>query len=297
MTDRVEKGTGFAGQRLVVLPASVIGTARRQKPLLRQLLLVRAGYFPRATGHLRQRPQGSPHAIFIYCVKGAGWCALGGDRHSVRAGDLLVLPPGTPHAYGAAADHPWSIHWAHAMGDRVPDFLEELDVGAGPPILALGEDWQLTLLFSEMLESLEQGLAFRNLLHASQALGHLLALCIRRRHEQVRGEPDAARKIALAIIYMSERLDQPLRVADLAAVANLSKAHFTVLFKRQTGSSPRAYLQLLRLHQAGRLLQNTRLSAKEIAARVGYPDPFHFSRRFKALHGVSPSAYRARRFG
>ena len=48
---------------------------------------------------------------------------------------------------------------------------------------------------------------------------------------------------------MSEHLDQP-RVSALAALANLSPAHFTVLFKEQTGCCPRDYLHLLRIHRA-----------------------------------------------
>lgn len=44
--------------------------------------------------------------------------------------------------------------------------------------------------------------------------------------------------------------------------------------------------------EARRLLGFTPLSVKEIAARLGYADPFHFSRAFKGATGLSPQAYR-----
>ena len=91
---------------------------------------------------------------------------------------------------------------------------------------------------------------------------------------------------------MSEHLDQPMRVSALAALANLSPAHFSALFKEQTGCSPRDYLHLLRIHRACQLLRTTTLNVKEIATRLGYQDQFHFSRQFKAFQGVSPSEYR-----
>jgi transcriptional regulator GlxA family with amidase domain len=129
-------------------------------------------------------------------------------------------------------------------------------------------------------------------MQASHALAYLLACLIQKRQAAVPESTDTVQRAAQAIIYMSEHLDQPLRVAALARLAGLSAAHFGELFKQHTGCSPRDYLHLLRIHQACRLLRDSPLSIKEIAARVGYPDPFHFSRQFKAFQGLSPSEYR-----
>lgn len=293
MEQRSEKGTGFKDQHQVRLPVRVIAAALREQPLLRGLLVAGAGCFPKAGGHLRRRPTGIDEAILIYCVKGGGWCEMGGQLHTVRAGDLLVVPPGVAHAYGAHASNPWTIHWVHAVGANLREYLAELGVSVQAPVRRLGEDLQLVLLFNEVVKSLEPGFAFPNLLHASHTLAHLLALVIRHGRERPQPSSDAVQKVAQCIIYMSEHLDQPLRVAELAALANLSQAHFTALFGEQTGCSPRDYLHLLRIHRACQLLRQSTLAVKEIAVQLGYQDPFHFSRQFKAFHGVSPSEYRA----
>lgn len=292
MNTRGEQTAGFKGQLHVQLPQAALIPAARQHPLLRGLLAVGAGYFAKAAGQVSRQPDGIEEAVFIYCVKGGGWCELAGRLHTVRAGDLLVLPPNVPHAYGAHAGNPWTIHWARAAGDNVPAYLSELGVSAAAPALWMGEDLQLTLLFNEVVRALERGQTLVHLLHAAHALAHLLALLIRQRHERNRDTSDAAQKVAQGIIYMSEHLGEPLRVTALAALVSLSPAHFTVLFKEQTGCSPRDYLHLLRIHHACRLLQTTNLSVKEIATRLGYQDPFHFSRQFKAFQGVAPSEYR-----
>ena len=52
--DPVEKGEGFRGQRIVVLPRKVVAHALKH-PLLASLLPTDVGYFPRARGHLRVR--------------------------------------------------------------------------------------------------------------------------------------------------------------------------------------------------------------------------------------------------
>jgi AraC-like DNA-binding protein len=289
---RSDKARGVEGERRVLLPEAVIKAALRDKPLLRGLLAIGAGYSPRATGQLRRRAQGIAEALLVYCVKGGGWCELAGHLHTVRAGELLVLPPDMPHTCGAHLSNPWTIHWAQAAGDSLHEYLNELGVSVKVPLVWMGDDLQLARLFNEVLRTLEQGSSFLNLLHASHTLAHLLAVMIRHRHEKTRDTSDSVQKVAEGIIYMSEHLDQPMRVGALAALANLSPAHFTVLFKEQTGCSPRDYLHLLRIHRACQLLRSSTLSVKEIATRLGYQDQFHFSRQFKAFQGVSPSEYR-----
>jgi AraC-like DNA-binding protein len=104
--------------------------------------------------------------------------------------------------------------------------------------------------------------------------------------------PENARRIEQIIAYMRAHLDQPLPVAKLAALANVSPSHFFALFKRRTGCAPMGYFTHLRMQHACQLLDATAASVKEIAAALGYEDPFHFSRVFKLVNRVPPSQYR-----
>ena len=58
------------------------------------------------------------------------------------------------------------------------------------------------------------------------------------------------------------------------------------------GVLPKLYIDKLRLNKAAELLVETNLNIAEIAEMMGYQDPFHFSRRFKAVIGFSPQQYR-----
>jgi transcriptional regulator GlxA family with amidase domain len=91
---------------------------------------------------------------------------------------------------------------------------------------------------------------------------------------------------------MKQHLEQPLHVPTLAALANLSPSHYTALFKQHTGYAPIDYLIRLRMHWACQLLDTTNLPVKNIAASLGYDDPFYFSRLFKAVNEASPTEYR-----
>ena len=105
-------------------------------------------------------------------------------------------------------------------------------------------------------------------------------------------ESEAVRKIEQSISYMLRHLHEPLQVATLAARANVSPSHFFALFKRQIGCAPIDYFIRLRMQHACRLLDETVMSVKEVAATLGYDDPFYFSRIFKSVNHVAPTEYR-----
>lgn len=107
-----------------------------------------------------------------------------------------------------------------------------------------------------------------------------------------KNESENARRIEQSITYMREHLDQPLQVAKLAALANVSPSHFFALFKRRTGCPPMGYFTHLRMQHACQLLGATAASVKEVAAALGYEDPFHFSRVFKLVNHIPPTQYR-----
>jgi len=103
-----------------------------------------------------------------------------------------------------------------------------------------------------------------------------------------------AGRISRSIAYMVEHLNQPLQVSTLAAQASVSTSHYFALFKRQMGTAPMDFFIRLRMNHARELLDSTRSSIKEIAATMGYDDPFYFSRVFKSVHQVAPAEYRRR---
>ena len=99
-------------------------------------------------------------------------------------------------------------------------------------------------------------------------------------------------RVTHSIERMRERLHGELTIESLAAEVGLSASRFGFLFRHETGRSPGAYLQALRLERARLLLESTDLSVRDVMAQVGLSDPSHFSRDFRNAHGLSPRSYR-----
>lgn len=101
------------------------------------------------------------------------------------------------------------------------------------------------------------------------------------------------RRIRRAIELMHAHLERELSLEELAAAAYLSPFHFARLFKKLLGTSPHAYLALLRVRRAQTLLAETDLSVTEVAARVGYGSSSHFAKAFRQATGLTPRAFRS----
>ena len=80
----------------------------------------------------------------------------------------------------------------------------------------------------------------------------------------------------------------PLRVPDLARMANMSPSAFHLHFRQVTSMSPLQYQKQIRLQEARRLLSIETLDAASVAFKVGYESPSQFSREYRRLFGQPP---------
>jgi AraC-like DNA-binding protein len=78
----------------------------------------------------------------------------------------------------------------------------------------------------------------------------------------------------------------------ISRAVSLSEFHFARLFKAATGDSPYQFVTRMRMERAKELLRKTRLPISQIAERVGFTKPNHFSARFRSVLGCPPDFYR-----
>jgi AraC family transcriptional regulator len=91
---------------------------------------------------------------------------------------------------------------------------------------------------------------------------------------------------------MHDSLGAEITLDALAEAVNLGRTSLILRFKATFGVTPYQYLIQARIRQAQRLLSQTRLPIAEVAMRCGFFDQAHFSRYFRKVTGVQPSAYR-----
>ena len=129
----------------------------------------------------------------------------------------------------------------------------------------------------------------------SAALEELLLRLIRR------GEPLPAaqelpprqleERIEHIVDYLEQRLEQNLTIRQICQDNLIGRAQLEHYFHQQTGGGVIDYFAKMKIDAARRMIREGRLNITQIASQLGFSSVHYFSRRFKALTGMSPSEY------
>ena len=79
---------------------------------------------------------------------------------------------------------------------------------------------------------------------------------------------------------------------QIARECRVDKAYLCRLFQRFDHQTPYQFLQRMKMNRAAERLRNPNMLVKQVAAELGFDDPFHFSRTFKHVFGLAPDAFR-----
>ena len=253
----------------------------------------------------------SPHFHDEYAISlqlsGTQVCRIGSTEHSIHRGDLLLINPQQVHACTPAdVDAPGAFVTVYVNVKLVEELAREVGIEALPEFTVAAMTRQDDLA-RKVLEIFELALEHRGASPESAkaavdgALQELILAVFERYsnlHLPMRRSTARVghRKVARALEYMRSlpRGDGSPRptTEELAEIAELSKYHFIREFERHVGMTPGAYLRMLRLTEATRLLRETDLRVSDIAINVGFADHPSFSRSFTRCIGMTPISYR-----
>ncbi len=214
-------------------------------------------------------------------IAGSGFYAHGdGKIDRIEAPSLTVVPPGEPHTYGTGPGQRWT-EWFVVGSGPVWEMLEQTSVlpTRGGPVRPSAAAHHEDLAAVLQAGPKSQAGAERQLWSIAAWLTSAL-----------RGGDEGiwTRAEQLLSADLGDKIDLR-QVADHVAMSyDLFRHQFAARF----GRSPLAYRNERRLEVAATWLRLTTMPNREIAARLGYHDEFHLSRRFREHFGTPPSAYR-----
>ncbi len=208
---------------------------------------------------------------------------------SVCSGAELLAAAGLLDGYEATS------HWASCdeLADRHPDvrvrpdrlYVHDRDRWTSAGVTA-GVD-----LFLAIVEA-DHGAEL-----AHQAAGWLVVFVHRPGGQsqfsaQLRAQRASTTSIADLQGWLADHLDENLSVETLAARVGMSPRTFARVFRRETGTTPAAFVEELRVEAARRLLETTDLTVSAVAVRVGMKHSETLHRAFNRRLHTTPDRYR-----
>ncbi len=230
-------------------------------------------------------------------VAGAGELTMGGRTHPLRPGTVFAYGPAVGHAFRSDARRRLVKYFVAFTGRRAGPLLRDCGLPPGTVTHTLAAD-AVGRLMDDMIAT-----AARHTARGPALCGLVLEQVLLRLAESAVPAAAAVEGRALQTFRRCHRfmLQHHRRATDLDAVAaacGVDRSYLCRLFQRYHDRSPYQFLTRLRMAAAADLLLRPPPPGplvKQVAAELGFADPFLFSRAFKHVYGVSPRAFQLAR--
>jgi len=243
----------------------------------------------------------------ILVQRSGGFRMLGDHLAALRPGDLVLIGPRLPHIYhndetapgGAPRVHAYLLQFeANCLGEGM------MNLEAMGPVRRLLERSVLGLevcgatraRVAELMTKMGRVSGVRRIARFLEILD------VMARSRECRtlaspgfaasGNPFDQERMNRVCRHISERLDQPIFLSDVANLVHLSEGAFSRFFRAHTGKTFPAFVNELRIGRACRLLAENEMNVTEIAFASGFGNLSNFNRQFLRLKGTSPSQFR-----
>ncbi|MBT2118382.1 AraC family transcriptional regulator [Dyella sp. LX-66] len=238
--------------------------------------------------------------VLCVVVQGAKCSVFGSRRHDYRAGQALVVSvdkmPGLSRVTRASPAEPYLCIVLEFDAAGMREMLESLP---SPPRLVGGA--QRGIFVTDFAGPLtECVLRMARLLDTPEAIPVLAPMMKRELYYWLLAGPHGGeianvvlgtghtQRMMKALHKLRDQFREPVRIDELAAIAQLSPSAFHRQFKALTAMTPLQYQKQLRLLEARHLMMAGVANAESAAYRVGYESPSQFSREYARMFGAPP---------
>lgn len=230
------------------------------------------------------------HYLIHFIIDGKGTYYFNDKEYHLKKYDCFLISPGDVTFYQADEDEPWHYSWVGFNGIKASKYLDLIGLNRENPILTVNDSAYVQDCLYSIFESskITRGGEVRMLGNLYLFLSKLI--------EETDPKDESDEKdnyILKAIEFIEMNYSRNITVQEIAEHINLNRSYFSILFKKQVDVSPQTFLIHYRINKACELMKmNDNLSIGNIARSIGYDDQLAFSKIFKKVKGITPTAFR-----
>jgi AraC-like DNA-binding protein len=226
----------------------------------------------------------------VYITKGKWIFRVEEITREVQSGDIMLILPGIKHAYKPDYETGWHEHWAGFTGGHFRQLMEKGILSKERLFFHTGLNDILITAFNNIIEEIsEQKPLFQ--MKACAGIFSILAEALS--SERRKDQPNHYQKLTnWAKSLMEKNVLGTIDVPSIACQIGISTSRLNDVFKKYTGMTPYQYFIQIKINKAESLLEAKDMSVQYAAAKLGFEDPYYFSRLFKNKTGISPSKWR-----
>ncbi|MDQ0230797.1 AraC family transcriptional regulator [Metabacillus malikii] len=229
--------------------------------------------------------------IFQYTLSGHGEISIDGHVHKVGAGQaFIVSSPSNYHYYLPKDAEKWEFLYLTLYGHEVKrcwDYVKETT----NQVLHFHPESTPIKLIKEIYDDAKER-KITNAYKGSKIAYHFIMELYEYLSNLDKYMEDWSEGVIRAALFARNNYQDDISSDEMAAASQLSRYHFTRIFKKETGLTPVQYLTSIRLQKATELLQQTKYTVDEIAQLVGYKNANYLNKVTRKQLGKSPGQIR-----
>lgn len=247
-----------------------------------------------------------PAFEIMYILDGAQRTVTESAEKIIKAGEMMVIPIGMEHTnycWGNESMTYFTMHFnlddpaikyllvknfTNQIIDQTAPYYDELRQSLEQIISIIGNQYSLSDRLTIELNTIN---VIGTLIHHLHANKDQLPKQNEIDHYALFQQISMRIKDELNEQIFNAKVPQTISIASIIAEFHISQSTALHLFKQYSQKSPQKYLQSLKMQIAKNLLLQPDLSIKEVAYKLNYSSPGHFSREFKRFFGITPRQY------